>query len=133
MDARVREIRMQKWEALVTACNSSGMLKKDWFAIHHVNPKTFYRYQKALRERALDVAGVTAQCSDLPSTQFVDLTDAFRGTEHQPVQDQTNECWQTASQIVPELVIQAGQYNLYVGSGISEGTLSTVLKVIRNV
>ena len=35
-------------------------------------------------------------------------------------------------QITPELVIQAGRYNLYIGSGITESTLTTVLKVIGN-
>lgn len=37
-----------------------------------------------------------------------------------------------AEQLAPELVIQAGRYNLYIGSGVTETTLATVLKVIGN-
>ena len=32
----------------------------------------------------------------------------------------------------PELVLQAGSYHLYIGSGITESTLATVLRVIGN-
>ena len=30
----------------------------------------------------------------------------------------------------PELMIQVGSYKLYIGSGVTEATLTTVLKVI---
>ena len=33
-------------------------------------------------------------------------------------------------QITPEIMIQVGPYNLYIGSDVSEATLATVLKVI---
>ena len=34
------------------------------------------------------------------------------------------------NQIEPELMIQIGSYQLYIGSGVTESTLATVLKVI---
>ena len=37
---------------------------------------------------------------------------------------------QPEESIHPELMIQTGRYKLYIGSGVSEATLSTVLKVI---
>ena len=40
------------WERIITECNQSGMQKKDWMKVHNINPKSFYRWQKILRDEA---------------------------------------------------------------------------------
>ena len=141
MDSRVMSLRAQRWREIISACNTSGMKKIDWMRIHNVSPKNFYRWQKLLRDHALEedygypivpdhiVLSSKSQVQS-PETQFVDMT-AMITRETETVRKTASESV-VPKQITPELVIQAGRYNLYIGSGITESTLTTVLKVIGN-
>ena len=134
-------LRAQRWREIISACNTSGMKKIDWMRIHNVSPKNFYRWQKLLRDHALEedygypivpdhiVLSSKSQVQS-PETQFVDMT-AMITRETETVRKTASESV-VPKQITPELVIQAGRYNLYIGSGITESTLTTVLKVIGN-
>ena len=134
-------LRAQRWREIISACNTSGMKKIDWMKIHNVSPKNFYRWQKLLRDHALEedygypivpdhiVLSSKSQAQS-PETQFVDMT-AMITRETEIVRKSASESV-VPTQITPELVIQAGRYNLYIGSGITESTLTTVLKVIGN-
>ena len=115
------------------------MKKIDWMRVHNVSPKNFYRWQKLLRDHALeedygypivpDHITLSSKSQDQsPETQFVDMT-AMITRETETVRKSASESV-VPKQITPELVIQAGRYNLYIGSGITESTLTTVLKVI---
>ena len=50
MDNVTQQIRTMKWAAIIQACNNSGVSKERWIMEHNVNRKTFYRYQKYIRE-----------------------------------------------------------------------------------
>lgn len=134
MDARIMAMRMERWREIIVACNTSGMKKREWMQIHNISPKTFYRKQKQLREYEMEKAGLTS--TDIPSgekpAEFFDLTTALtRQTNKVPTQtwaEPINSIRQ--NQITPEIMIQAGPYNLYIGSGVTETTLTTVLRVI---
>ena len=134
MDARIMAMRMERWREIIVACNTSGMKKKEWMQIHNVSPKMFYRKQKQLREYEMEKAGITP--ADIPTGQkpaeFFDLTtELTRQTNKVPTQtcaEPINSIPQ--NQITPEIMIQAGPYNLYIGSGVTETTLTTVLRVI---
>ena len=128
-------MRMERWREIIVACNTSGMKKKEWMRIHNVSPKMFYRKQKELRDYEMKKAGITP--ADIPagqiSTEFFDLTTALsRQTKgiSSPTGERYDNCALQINQ--PELMIQVGAYNLYIGSGITESTLATVLKVIGN-
>ena len=135
MDARVMAIRMERWREIIVACNTSGMKKKEWMRIHNVSPKMFYRKQKELRDYEMKKAGVTP--ADIPAgqtpTEFFDLTMALsRQTKEisTPTGKRYDNCALQINQ--PELMIQVGAYNLYIGSGITESTLVTVLRAISH-
>ena len=141
MDSRVMSLRAQRWREIISACNTSGMKKIDWMRIHNVSSKNFYRWQKLLRDHALeedygypivpDHITLSSKSQDQSSgTQFVDMT-AMITRETETVRKSASESV-VPKQITPELVIQAGRYNLYISSGITETTLTTVLKVIGN-
>ena len=82
----------------------------------------------------MEKAGITT--ADIPAgkkpTEFFDLTTALANQ----TSEITARTWAEPvnsipqKQITPEIMIQAGPYNLYIGSGITETTLATVLKVI---
>ncbi len=134
MDARIMAMRLERWREIIVACNTSGMKKKEWMRIHNVSPKMFYRKQKELREYEMERAGITT--SDIPAGQkpaeFFDLTTALtRRTSEISAQTWVKPVSTVQEkQITPEIMIQAGPYNLYIGSGVTESTLATVLKVI---
>ena len=71
-----QEVRKQQWKQLIIACNNSGMSKKKWCAENGINEKSFYYYQKILRNEVLEE--YTEEPS-LPS--FVDVTSNL-----QPIQ-----------------------------------------------
>ena len=134
-------LRAQRWREIISACNTSGMKKIDWMRIHNVSPKNFYRWQKLLRDHALEedygypivpdhITLSSKRQDQSPETQFVDMT-AMITRETETVRKSASESV-VPKKITPELVIQAGRYNLYIGSGITESTLTTVLKVIGN-
>ena len=132
MDPRIKELRLQRWKEIIVACNTSGMKKKDWMAIHHVNSKTFYCMQKKIRETELDKMEIPmsdSEGSTFPS-RFVDMTSMLSHPESSTPLDAVQSA--SSERVLPEIMLQAGPYQLYIGKGITEATLATVLKVIRN-
>lgn len=135
MDPRVKEIRLMQWKELIIACNTSGMTKKEWMEINHINSKTFYRMQKTIREYELDKRPLPRlseynACS--AEGQFVDVTAIIKSPEMNRPAYITGPADRTGEQLSPEIMLQVGPYSLYIGSGITESTLRTVLEVIRN-
>lgn len=134
MDARIKAMRLERWREIIVACNTSGMKKKDWMKIHNISSKSFYRKQKELREYEMELAEITA--ADISARQkpaeFFDLTTALTQERNEistrikkdPISSVPQK------QITPEVMIQVGSYNLYIGSGVTEATLATVLRVI---
>ena len=127
-------IREKQWMDIITTCNASDMNKKEWMRIHNISPKNFYRWQKVLRERALNRMEEEGSPALLPCTEAVG--EPAVQEEGPEFVDMTvmapHEAEAVHMQIVPELMLEVGSYHLFVGSGITETTLSTVLKVIRN-
>ena len=73
---------------------------------------------------------LSEQDSSKETSTFVDMTALISRESEDASKAQTDAVGQ--KQLVPELMIQAGQYHLYIGRGITESTLATVLKVIGN-
>ncbi len=133
MDPRVKAIRLERWRDIIVACNTSGMKKKEWFEIHNICAKTFYRKQKELRELEMKKAGIVS--ADNPAGQnardFFDVTTALTRQTNAVSMQTAPGCNVSYPQMdQPELMIQVGAYNLYVGGNVKETTLATVLKVI---
>ena len=127
MDPRVKELRLMRWKEIIVACNTSGMKKKEWMEANHINSKSFYRMQKEIREYELEkmpLPRLSEMNSESPQ-QFVDITTIVKGLDtNRASMDRAGE------KLAPEVMLQTGPYNLYIGSGVTEATLATVLKVI---
>ena len=139
LDCRVMGIRERQWMDIITECNASHMNKKEWMKLHNISPKNFYRWQKVLRERALNkmedygypilpryAEGECEASGREQVTDFVEITGII-GQEKEKGRTLVSA---EKNQIEPELMIQIGSYQLYIGSGVTESTLATVLKVI---
>jgi hypothetical protein len=132
-------LRAQRWKEIIAACNTSGMKKVDWMRLHGVSEKSFYRWQNILRDQVLD--GVETSYPIVPDyvavsdkrqagavPELIDMTAIISqkpGEKISPAQSAVPQ-----KQITPEIMIQAGPYNLYIGNSVTEATLATVLKVI---
>ena len=132
-------LRAQRWKEIIAACNTSGMKKVDWMRLHGVSEKSFYRWQNILRDQVLD--GVETSYPIVPDyvavsdkrqagavPELIDMTAIISqkpGGKISPAQSAVPQ-----KQITPEIMIQAGPYNLYIGNSVTEATLTTVLKVI---
>jgi hypothetical protein len=115
------------------------MKKVDWMRLHGVSEKSFYRWQNILRDQVLD--GVETSYPIVPDyvavsdkrqagavPELIDMTAIISqkpGGKISPAQSAVPQ-----KQITPEIMIQAGPYNLYIGNSVTEATLATVLKVI---
>ena len=73
---------------------------------------------------------LSEQDSTKETSTFVDMTAMISRGAEDASKSQMDVVGQ--KQLVPELMIQAGPYQLYLGRGITESTLATVLKVIGN-
>ena len=107
--------------------------------LHGVSEKSFYRWQNILRDQVLD--GVETSYPIVPD--YVAVSDKRQAGAVPELIDMTAIISQKPGgkfssaqsavpqkQITPEIMIQAGPYNLYIGNSVTEATLATVLKVI---
>lgn len=126
-------LRAQRWKQIIVACNTSGMKKADWMRLHGVSEKSFYRWQTLFRNKALDEMEEAESLQRVQGQEmipgFVDVTALIAQKEELPKSFQVGK---QPEQLTPELMIQVGRYNLYIGSKVTESTLATVLKVISN-
>lgn len=135
MDPRIKQLRLMRWKEIIVACNTSGMKKRDWMAQNNINSRSFYRKQKEIREYELnnmelilptDQVGVAGRTR----REFVDMTLLAKPSVGQRCTEQTEyQCRVDAIQ--PEMMLQAGRYQLYIGSKVTESTLKTVLEVLK--
>ena len=130
MDPKIKQIRRDRWLQIIIAASNSGMTKKQWCDEHQISTKTFYHWQKVIREEeaekfqqlSLSYTGesipiqINPGCT--PAAQFCDL--------------EPQQAWVDISTFHPEMLLQIGKYQMVVGNGISEATLATVLRVIGN-
>lgn len=129
MDPKIRQIRRDRWLQIILAATNSGITKKQWCKEHQVSTKTFYRWQKIIRE---EEAGRFQQMrlsyspgsAPAPTVQML------------PSVDTSDTAMESAAPVLqairPEIILQAGKYQMVIGGGITENTLATVLRVIGN-
>jgi hypothetical protein len=135
MDPRIKELRLMRWKEIIVACNTSGKTKKEWMEENHISSKSFYRMQKKIREYELEKMQLpqpSEMNTDKPSTQFVDVTALIKTPSAGSSSSVTVSIDKAWEQMTPEMMLQIGQYNLYIGSRITESTLKIVLGVIRD-
>lgn len=116
MELKAKEIRKQQWREIITNCNNSGISKKQWCLENGINEKSFYYYQKVLRDELIESS--KEECN-LPS--FVDVTSQLQTTdtyEHTPVIPVLNN--------KPDLVIRKGDLSFEISNTISSSLLRTL-------
>jgi hypothetical protein len=88
-----------------------------------VNIKSFYYWQHQFRNELL-IQGVA---STTPVPAFVDITSQV--SRSALISEEVVSAERT---LVPELMIQSGDFRVYVSGAVHEQTLDTVMKVLRH-
>lgn len=125
MDKNSYIIRREQWLRIVKECNSrdQSISKSQWCHTNGVNIKSFYYWQRQFRnELLIQGAGSAAQ---VPA--FVDITSQV--SRSATISEVAVSAERT---LVPELMIQYGDFRVYVSGAVREQTLDTVMKILRH-
>ena len=57
MDQIVHEVRSRNWASIITECRQSTLTKLEWCRQNGINIKSFYYWQRKLRNEAMLAAG----------------------------------------------------------------------------
>ena len=125
MDKNSYKVRRERWLRIVTECNNRdrSISKIQWCQRNGVNIKSFYYWQRQLRNELLIVGADSAK--QVPA--FVDITSQVSGSA--PISEEAISAERT---LVPELMNQSGDFRVYVSGAVQEQTLNTVMKVLRH-
>ena len=125
MDKNSYKVRREQWLRIVTECNSrdQSIPKIQWCRMNGVNIKSFYYWQHQFRNELLIQAAASA--TQVPA--FVDITSHV--SRSAPLSEEAVSAERT---LVPELMIQSGDFRVFVSGAVQEQTLATVMKVIRH-
>lgn len=125
MDKNSHKVRRKQWLRIVTECNNrdQSISKIQWCQMNGVNIKSFYYWQRQFRNELLIVGAASAK--QVPT--FVDITSQV--SRSAPIFEEAVSVERT---LVPELMIQSGDFRVYVSGAVQEQTLDTVMKVLRH-
>ena len=116
MDKSTHQIRREQWSQIINNCLTSGQSKKTWCRENGVCEKTFYYWQRILRNEAyiemkqLSVPAPVPKAPELP-VAFVELKPT-------PVNSEPVSAFQ------PDIVIRKGQLVLEISNSASPEILS---------
>lgn len=118
MELKAKEIRKQQWMEIITNCNNSGMNKTQWCRENGINAKSFFYYQKVLRDEMIEKA--ESGCS-VPS--FVDVTPQLQAPDTygttSPAFEQHEQSMIAQVNSKPDLVIRKGDLTFEISNTIS--------------
>lgn len=125
MDKNSYKVRREQWLRIVTECNSrdQSIPKIQWCRMNGVNIKSFYYWQHHFRNELL----IQGAASSTSVSAFVDITSQV--SRSAPISEEAVSAERT---LVPELMIQSGDFRVYVSGAVQEQTLDTVMKVLRH-
>ena len=125
MDKNSYNVRREQWLRIVTECNSrdQSLPKIQWCRMNGINIKSFYYWQHQFRNELL----IQGAASAAPVPAFVDITSQV--SRSALISEEVVSAERT---LVPELMIQSGDFRIYVSGTVHEQTLDTVMKVLRH-
>ena len=125
MDKNSYKVHREQWLRIVTECNGrdKSISKSQWCRMNGVKIKSFYYWQQQFRNELLIQSAASA--TQVPA--FIDITSQV--SRSAPISEEAVSAERT---LVPELMIQSGDFRIYVSGAVHEQTLDTVMKVLRH-
>ena len=111
MDKSTHQIRRKQWSQIINNCLASGQSKKSWCRENGISEKSFYYWQRILRNEAyIEMKQLPAQ-TQVPQTP--ELPVAF--VELKPTTAET----ETTSSFQPDIILRRGQLVLEISNTVS--------------
>jgi len=137
MDKAALAVRADQWRQIVDECNRSSLCKTEWCRKNSIRFRSLMYWQKKFRDQALltrasDIEDTSrlAAIAPLSGTAFVDVTE--RVLPRKPINANADELF-TSEPAVSEIMIRTGSCQVYLHGSVSEESLRTVMKVLRDV
>ena len=117
MDKITHKVRCEQWTNIIKECLASGMPKTTWCREHGISDKSFFYWQRILREEAYlttleNTLTPAVKENSLPTTtHFVKMTD------------QTSS---SASPFKPDVVIRRGSVSIEISNTATDELLNKV-------
>ena len=127
MDKNSYKVRREESLRIFTECTNrdQSTTKIQWCRMNGVNIKSFYYWQHHFRNELL-IQGAASTTTTSVSA-FVDITSQVSRSALK-----SEEFVSAERTLVPELMIQSGDFRVYVSGAVQEQTLDTVMKVLRH-
>ena len=119
MDKITHKARCEHWTNIIKECLASGMPKTTWCREHGISDKSFFYWQRILREEAYlttlekPLAPAVKEISVPATTDFVEIK----------VNDQTND---PEVLFQPDVVIRKGSVSIEISNTASEELLNKI-------
>lgn len=111
MDKSTHQIRCEQWSQIIADCLASGQSKKTWCQENGVSEKSFYYWQRILRNEAyIEMKQLPAPTPvtlpSEPSVAFVELKPTLKEPERQ-------------SSFRPDIILRSGRLVLEISNTVS--------------
>lgn len=119
MDKITHKVRREQWLGIINECLSSGMSKTAWCKEHGISDKSFFYWQRKLRE---DAYISTIESPELPVVKSINPPAAVDFVEVK-IPDQSS----TISAVFrPDIIIRKNSFSLEISNTASAELLSRI-------
>lgn len=125
MDKTTHEIRISNWRSIIEQCHArpAGQSAKQWLADNGISEKTYYYWQRKVRQETYalikqDAVPPAMPTSDTQSVAFAEIPYAAASDNLQP--------------FTPDVVIRKGQTVLELSNSVSDRILEKIMEVMSN-
>ena len=121
MDKITHQVRCEQWTQIIKECYASGMSKTAWCREHGISDKSFFYWQRKLRETAyistLESSIVPVEKErNLPTQKEVDFVEVRM----------TNQSTNHQESFKPDIIIRKDSISIEISNAASEELLTRI-------
>lgn len=120
MDKITHQVRCERWTKIINECLASGMKKTAWCREHGISPKSFFYWQRILREEAyissIETSLAPVNDANLQPQNKVDFVELR-------MPKQTN---QDSDIFIPDIIIRKDSVSIEISNTASSELLSKI-------
>ena len=128
MDRTTHEIRISNWRSIIEQCQArpAGQSAKQWLADNGISEKTYYYWQRKVRQETYALIKQDAVPPAKPAMPVSDTRSvAFAEIPYAAVSDNLHP-------FTPDVVIRKGQTVLELSNSVSDRILEKIMEVMSN-
>ena len=120
MDKTTHQVRLAQWTRIIEECNQrpSGMTAKQWLADNNISDKSYYYWQRRIRNKIANATSVTSNDNEIT---FADITN--------PSFSNSSE-YHYADGFTADAIIKCGNSVIALSNSVSNAMLSKILEVV---